>query len=78
MKQLEALRIVGGVAPIYLVLMLLLGSGFAEDPRYAWAKEILSNGSRPTVALERLEERARRTLESAFSVMKTIDLLQGV
>jgi hypothetical protein len=59
-----------GVPPLYLVLMLLLGSGFAQDPRYRWAAAAPAQSGRlhvgPRRVLESLEAGAREALRLAL------------
>jgi len=66
--QLAKAGFMDGVAPIYVVLMFLLGTGFAQDPRYAWARQSLNQG--PAYAFESLTQGARNALVVALDRMR--------
>ncbi|XXF75398.1 hypothetical protein P2318_20265 [Myxococcaceae bacterium GXIMD 01537] len=60
-----------GVVPLYQVLMLLLGSDFARDPRYPWAARIL--GERQSMnrgAYQALHGAARSTLDAVLGQLR--------
>ncbi|WNG61222.1 hypothetical protein F0U59_45825 [Archangium gephyra] len=60
-----------GVAPLYQVLMFLLGSHFEVDPRYDWASKAL--GERPLTgrgAYHGLFDVARTALDGALQLLR--------
>ncbi|MEM7153138.1 MAG: hypothetical protein AAF799_09855 [Myxococcota bacterium] len=61
---------VPGARPCFAALMFLLGSGFAEDPRWPFAARGLESTGTPSYRLGGLLSRAQRHLERAFSLLR--------
>ena len=61
---------VPGARPCIAAMMFMLGTGFAEDPRWPFVARAMESTGTPTYRLRGLLSRAQRHLERAFTLLR--------